>query len=451
MQAFADTDMRSGDLGADTRLQALLQWLDENGATVNPASTIAEVGGLRGLYATQPLKRGAVLMHLPRKLLITLDVAKSSPCGKRIAASGAQPSDYGYVAAFLIEVRRDGGFWKPFVDALPETAPDASTLFTCDELEYLRGSYTMRMIKLRRKRMAQDYRCISRALPESMRFGFDEFLRAYALVRSRTFGVTIDGTEASALVPLADMANHAAMKNATWSPEAADGFSIVATQDIFQGAQVTLSYGSKCNGCLLLAYGFCIPQNDYNRAEIELDLPPADHPFRAQLDVLGSERSGRRAFWLPSAYDAVGSQALLSLLRAGSTTDLPALRRAAAGGAKIDEMPAVSRSNEAAAMKTLATACEESLGRFRSTIDEDNALLATGMLPHRLRNAVTVRREEKIILTRYLRMAREALALLQREGAELAGCKGTDAAMAPYFRRLSMQLRAESPAVASAH
>ena len=61
----------------------------------------------------------------------------------------------------------------------------------------------------RKKYAAASYKQITLMVPELAEFGTEkDYLGARILVKSRVFGVTIDGEETRALVPVADMLNH---------------------------------------------------------------------------------------------------------------------------------------------------------------------------------------------------------------------------------------------------
>ena len=63
---------------------------------------------------------------------------------------------------------------------------------------------------------------------------YDVFVENNFLYRSRSFGITIDGESTQAIVPFADMVNHAYERNAAWYWKE-DTFRLYAKKDINKG------------------------------------------------------------------------------------------------------------------------------------------------------------------------------------------------------------------------
>src|SRR6185369_8543058 len=80
----------------------------------------------------------------------------------------------------------------------------------------------------------------------------------------------------------------------------------------------------------------------------------------------------------------------------------------------------ISARNEAAALRAIAAGCATALGRFETTIEEDDALLRSPDLGQNARNCVVMRRGEKQVLESWQELARAALPLLRLPWAGLA-------------------------------
>lgn len=74
-------------------------------------------------------------------------------------------------------------------------------------------------------------------VPELAEMGSErDFLGARILVKSRVFGVTIDGKETRALVPVADMLNHDDKCQIKWDYDSKQkGFVMKSEEDIMRG------------------------------------------------------------------------------------------------------------------------------------------------------------------------------------------------------------------------
>jgi hypothetical protein len=330
-----ETDIRAAAAAvtadsADSRIMRLQLWLEENGASIRSLE-VKEVDGLRGVHATAPVTDGELIIHVPRKLILTAEVAKESWSGKVIAAMGGRPSDYGYMAAFLLETQRESGFWKPYVDTLPECLDHIPALFNEEELAYMTGSYTERMAKNTREWVDWDFDHYNKAMPRSLQVTRKEFAWARCAVMSRVYNARIDGRKTVAMVPVADMFNHSTRPTATWTTDMSQGFVVTARVPMATGDAVFETYGTRCNGTLFNVYGFVLDPNNANRAEVLLpDLPP-NNPLYQRVRHLGVEVEASRGFQLPTCYDEEVVQPLFTRLRLEATQ--PSQRGTRAGQA----------------------------------------------------------------------------------------------------------------------
>lgn len=162
-----------------------------------------------------------------------------------------------------------------------------------EELEGLKGSYLLTQIEDRNHAITEDYYAICEVAPELAQIAtLDEFKWARMCVCSRNFGLQIDGTRTSALVPHADMLNHYRPRETKWTyDDDMKAFTITSLQSIPAGSQVYDSYGQKCNHRFLLNYGFAVEDNTEvdgfcpNEVPIELILSPDDPLFESKHNL----------------------------------------------------------------------------------------------------------------------------------------------------------------------
>ena len=151
--------------------------------------------------------------------------------------------------------------WRAYVESLPrDAAATLPLLWGRSRLHRLGGSALRPRIALQRVRHAAQWGILRRILGYPSfadgargeaffaRFGFDDWLRALAIVQSRWFSFDAVGVELggdAAVVPLLDMANHADEKRATmrWGVERAR-LVVRAAAPLDAGAPLTDSYGS---------------------------------------------------------------------------------------------------------------------------------------------------------------------------------------------------------------
>jgi hypothetical protein len=91
-----------------------------------------------------------------------------------------------------------------------------------------------------------------------LKLELEPFLGLVALVRSRAYAKRPVFT----MVPVIEMANHAAQPNCELRFDEAGGqFSLVAVEPVAEHAELTVAYGPLSNADLLDAYGFTTPGN----------------------------------------------------------------------------------------------------------------------------------------------------------------------------------------------
>lgn len=414
----------------ELKMRRFLRWMEEQGATF-PAMTMKMGQGARQVHATRALLPGELVLHVPRTLMITPALAKASETGKLMAQSGSGFGDYEYIAAFLLQAEREGGFWKPYVDVLPKDYSQNALFFSESELDHLKGSYIAGTI---RERIDWDRRLYDR-LPSYLKengFTREAFTWARCAVISRVYGVTFAGKATVAMVPLADMFDHAPRNYVRWIGEAETGFIVTAQQPVEAGAPLFERYGKRCNAMLLNVYGFCLEDNPDNEAEILLQPVSSDHAFFQQTGRLGAKRGETRAFKVQRSYNDA-AQALLSYLRLACYDEPPCLQ-----GSRVDlngagQVLPISRRNETAALSALVAACESRLQQFPTSIEEDEALLKDASLQRNVRNIVMVRRDEKVILKYFLDLAQTAFPLLQDAFCDVGKYAAAGNAYSDYF------------------
>lgn len=396
------------------KMQRLCHWLEEHGASF--PSVKVEVGqGGREVRSSRPIKSGSHVMHIPESLFITTEAAKASEIGQLIAASNCVIEDSGYMAAHLIEMKRQGGFWDPYIDVLPNSFSEHPYFLTESELEYLKGSYTLRVIRIRKKRIDNEYNQLLACLPKENIFTREEYFWGCCIYLTRTHTVRISGVKTHALIPLADMPNHSISPNVLWGFESTRGFLYSAAESIEIDESLTIKYWRECNGMNLARYGFCLENNPYNVAEIQLPSLSSDHPCFEYAKNIGVERNSMRVFWVPLDSDSSASHALFSYLRLSALTDLSGISIGEDWLEGRAQVGMLSHENESMAMATLAVACQGALKKFDTSSDDDETALKDSSLAFKLRNLIRVRYGEKSILKYFLDRAESTHALLHDE------------------------------------
>lgn len=419
------------------KMRRFLCWMQTQGATF-PSMSIKVEQGSRQVHATRPLRAGDLVAHIPHTLTITPQRARESETGQLIAKHGSNIDDYDYLAAYLLQLRRDGGFWQPYIDVLPKDYSTNLLFYSRDELDELKGSYHLNAILSRIARHEYKYD----QLPPGLKLnGFtrEAFTWAKCVVVTRIHGTTRDGQPILAMVPLSDMFNHATRNNTDWSAEAQGDYFIRAEQPIEAGAPLFENYG-RCNAQLLDEYGFCLEDNPNNLAEIRLQPVAPDHPLVRLTKKLGQQQWSKRIFRVAGSYDSDGAKAMFSYLRLACLGETPHAHASLMDTDQVGKVPPINRSNEVAALQVLAEACENRLRQFPTSLEEDHARLRDGGLSPNLRNVVMVRRDEKSILTYFLELAKTALPILHHAPCDAGRYATAAMPYAEYFSHLTQHL-----------
>ena len=89
-------------------------------------------------------------------------------------------------------------------------------MYTDEERQWLEGSMTGSRLDFDIKKLRSTHNFLSRAIPE-FTFTFEEFKAANLGVKSRSYGLEINGTKQGVLVPYCDMFNFVYGINAEWA------------------------------------------------------------------------------------------------------------------------------------------------------------------------------------------------------------------------------------------
>lgn len=248
----------------------LLAWVRAAGARCD-GLTVGPVPSGRGLVATRAIAAGAEVASLPRALLVTREHARASSVGRQLRDAGVElSSSHALFAAWLcVEARRATSPHGPYLRSLPTSYAAFALAASAEERALLRGTLTGDRLALLEHDLATDHaRAAARV---RLLAGVDRatFTWARLAVGSRAFAITVDGVATNALVPLADLINHAPTPVTRWAyDQDAAAFTLTALVDIAAGAELTDSYGAKGNGQLAVQYGFTIPDNPDDAAEL---------------------------------------------------------------------------------------------------------------------------------------------------------------------------------------
>lgn len=423
---MTEAQMDQGAHPDQERFERMQRWLKDGGARF-PKLYLQYYGeDYRGVHCLTKVYTGDVVLYVPFKYIMTSEVARESPIGRKIIASKVElRSKHSFLASYLLveKARGKDSFWYPYLECLPQKYANMPLFFDEPTLAHLEGSFCLQKIAERIDGLRQEYDNIRRAVPELNQFTLEEFVWARLVVITRIFGLNINGHKTDGLVPYADMLNHKRPRETKWNYEDSQkGFIIEATMDIERGAQCFDSYGRKCNSRFFVNYGFALEDNPDNECVMNVELDPNDPHFGMKMRMLNNRAiAQRRQFQVPALFPELKTKELLSFMRfanvQGSELMLISGRQDSAN--KLAELTPVSAENEIAALRGIRAAAEASLKKFPTTLEEDLEQLKEGVEDFNLRNCLLMRSGEKQALKWFVSLADRGIPMLQMSWRDL--------------------------------
>ncbi|KAK9471265.1 uncharacterized protein V1510DRAFT_404245 [Dipodascopsis tothii] len=237
-----------------------------------------------GARATAPLGEGARLLECPRALVLDAGAAVArlySDPGR--APPERTPTVHVRLLVCLEALAGDDSLWAPYMAALPRrfTTP---LFFTPADEPYLAGTNLAGEAAAREREWRAEWAAVAAEPPDRLpaACSWDLYLWACTVLTSRAFPSTLFGEPESypVLVPLVDALNHRPREAVEWAVGPA-GMALVAAAARPCGAELFNNYGPKGNEELLMGYGFCLPDNEFDTVALRLHGHGVFHLSRA--------------------------------------------------------------------------------------------------------------------------------------------------------------------------
>jgi len=273
-------------------LENLLGWLIANGAKgVDPRdnskiSLFIADDGSRGILATQSIKKGEILFQIPMRLGILDDDPGSDDSKSNLDES--LPWSARLACKILSMNAQKECPWSAYIQSLPAsvyspTSPDAEY----SDIQAIGYPEARKQVDFSNWVASSSWEMCRSEVPEGT--AYEDFAHALTVVHSRTFSIPAKGRRGGVvriLMPLVDMLNHSGdvdvnMSDATkpfqeiiasdavrWDciPRMNGEFilCVSAVRNIFEGEELTLSYGERANDEFFIYYGFVPPRNPHD-------------------------------------------------------------------------------------------------------------------------------------------------------------------------------------------
>jgi len=371
-----------------SNLKEFAQWLSKNG--VQSHANLGKFDDLRyGAMASSDIKSGDFLVRVPSNLLITPTVISEH----EITKYEDFKLSYEPLMLWLLAERNNAeSFWKPYIRILPTDFTFHPFFWTDEQLALTIGTGLPDSIVERRQLLPQTFKLLADnwVLKNNLlsSFTYDDYLWAFMIVQTRAW--SLDGK--LTLVPLADMLNHEATAGVGNLIDV-DGkgyFTINATRDYEQGAQVFDSYGARSNYDLLKSYGFVLENNPFDSATLHFNLKSSNLVQAIAEPLL---RKADPNYETVVVFPNRRPDALLRLFRL-SELDFKELEFIQ----NVLEGKPISLHNELKAYRSAISLLAQVLKSHTATVEQDNELLKSENLSAIERTAITFRRGQKLIV-----------------------------------------------------
>ncbi|GKV00252.1 hypothetical protein SLEP1_g12976 [Rubroshorea leprosula] len=389
-------------------LDSFLKWAAELGISdslqsQNPSSCLGHSvivshfphAGGRGLAAARDLRRGELVLRVPKSALLTSEsVMKDESLSLALKSHPSLTPTQMLTVCLLYEINKGkSSWWHPYLIHLPRSY-EILAAFGEFEVQALQVDYAVWAAKKAVTKAKSQWK-EARKLMEELKFKpklltLRAWLWASGTISSRTLHIPWD--EAGCLCPVGDLFNYAApgdepngfenvdlLQNGdaaddmdagqfdapSWRltdggfEEDVTAYCFYARKNYKMGEQVLLSYGTYTNLELLEHYGFLLYENPNDKVFVPLE----DDIYSSTSwpkDSLYIHETGKPSF------------ALLSALRLWAT---PANQRRSVGQLAYSGSQ-LSLDNEISIMKWTSNNCLDALKSLPTSIEEDSLLLS---------------------------------------------------------------------------
>ena len=423
-----------------------------NGSYLHPSSSIVNLGDTeRGIKVVDEsgIPANEVLLSVPMENIITPAKGRNTPAGKALEKNGVQVSDATYLALWICDAvggeRAEGSSdeaGSPY--CYHETLPPLDSLrhlplfWSDSDLGELEGSMVRSQTLSKRKELASTYdTIIGVCAPFGLQASLETFFWANACVDSRMFHLREEYNETQStgqdigLVPMADMLNHRSRSDPAscdWKVEKQPGggkafVTRTSPTGLCGGDEAWCSYGLHPNGHYLAHYGFSLEDNRRHdgacpdEAHVTAIVTGSDgQPIYKMFDLsIGNVDDAKGMLSALRVHVGIDEEKQKNLNCSSNTTD----------ATRQPKFPLpICSTNERAVISHLKQSVETALGRYKTSLGQDLALLALDKdsggaeatkslaLGSIRRNSVLIRSGEKHVLGHWLFVCNAAMSLL---------------------------------------
>lgn len=153
------------------RFNRMLDWLAKGGSNYNKIKIRYYSADYRGVHAAKDIKKGEIILYVPKEQIITLEMAFASPVGKKMYEKGLRnrliSPKHSFLSCYIMQERRKpDSFWWPYMDVLPKNFSNFPIFFEDEDKKWLEGSPFLDQIHEKIEDIKADYDLICKEAPD---------------------------------------------------------------------------------------------------------------------------------------------------------------------------------------------------------------------------------------------------------------------------------------------
>ena len=384
--------------------------LYENNIYINKLSVLFINENMRGIIATDNIKKNDILIKIPKDFLITLEEAENNNKDlftEEIKKELSSPS-HCILSYFLLKEIEKGekSKWYYYFQFLPKSYLNFPIFYTEKELNILEGTKFKKLINEKKEEIKKDYKILCQKIELFSQYSFEQFCKIRCIISSRLFGLIIKGKKNDIIAPFADLLNHKRSRDTKWFfSENENFFGIIALKNINKGFQVYDSYGRKSNVRYLLNYGFTIENNEDDDIQIQISLDSKCINFQQKINLVSI--FPKRIFYLSKNIEDIQTFQFFSFVR---------LLIYDGNIENVNFNFPISFQNEIQVLKKIIEIINLELMNYNKSLNEDLLYLKENKskISFNEYNCYIIRISEKDILNYYINMCEKCINLFEK-------------------------------------
>jgi len=122
------------------------------------------------VHAARDIKKGEIILFIPKEQIITLEMAFASPIGSKMYEKGLRQRlispKHSFLSCFIMqEKRKPDTPWQWYIDILPKNLSNFPIFFTDEDKHWLKGSPFLDQIEEKIEDIKSDYDLICKEVP----------------------------------------------------------------------------------------------------------------------------------------------------------------------------------------------------------------------------------------------------------------------------------------------